>query len=273
MSITFGDTPWLMLKSHTPIFALTVASHHRLASSLTQQCRQVFIVALLSHLALTIVVGQGKTQSVKQPAEVVEAYRVCEQFQKVLSQDLDFNSAFEATFTKNKIRQKAIAIKDGEFGDFDFANIDDQTLINAYKARMQLLYLMFPLASPSDNEEAIFFPPHIKAMFARKGPDTAAEFAAFTSQIEKDTKDFRSHLDKLAAQYPSVTERIRKFKSDLSTGDFLPPKSRVVEPMKYDGGGTVLSKNEPYYQIEGYTVVREGGEMKIAGIKFFTRMF
>ena len=141
MSITFGDTPWLMLKSHTPIFALTVASHHRLASSLTQQCRQVFIVALLSHLALTLVVGQ-ETQSVKQPAEVVEAYRVCEQFQKVLSQDLDFNAAFETTFTKNKTRQKAIAIKDGEFGDFDFANIDGQTLINAYKARMQLLYLM-----------------------------------------------------------------------------------------------------------------------------------
>jgi hypothetical protein len=35
--------------------------------------------------------------------------------------------------------------------------------------------------------------------------------------------------------------------------------------MKYDGVEP-LSKNEPYYQIEGYTVVREGGEMKIAGI-------
>jgi len=132
---------------------------------------------------------------------------------------------------------------------------------------------MFPLASPSDNEEAIFFPPHIRSMFTRKEPDTAAEFAAFASQIDKDTTDFRSHLDNLAAKYPSVAERIRKFKSDLITGDFQPPKFRVVEPMKYDGGGTVLSKDESYYQIEGYTVVREGNEMKIAGIKFFTRLF
>jgi len=271
--MTFSDTPWSMLRSNKPTFAPPVPSRHRLASSLIQLFRQVFIVALVLHVLLTIVVGQDKTQSVKQPTEVVEAYRVCEQFQRVLSQNLDFNSAFEATFTTNKARQRAIAIKDGEFGELELANIDDQTLINAYKSRMQLLYLMFPLASPGDNEEAIFFPPHIKAMFTRKGPGTAAEFAAFASQIDKDTKEFRSHLDNLAAKYPSVAERIRKFKSDLITGDFQPPKSRVVEPLKYDEGGTVLSKNESYYQIEGFTVVREGGEMKIAGIKFFTRMF
>jgi len=235
--------------------------------------RQDGFVALLVLALFTISMGQQNPQPVKQPEEVVQAYHVCEKFQKVLSQNLDFNTAFEATFTTNKGRQRAIAIKDGEFGELDFANIDDQMLISAYKSRMQLLYLMLPLASPSDNEEAIFFPPHIKAMFTRKGPDTAAEFAAFASQIDKDTKDFRSHLDNLAAKYPSVAERIRKFKSDLITGDFLPPKSRVVEPMKYDEGGAVLSKNESYYQIEGYTVVREGGEMKIAGIKFFTRLF
>ena len=234
---------------------------------------QVVIVILTTPALFTISIRQQGARPVKQTEEVVQAYRVCEQFQKVLSHNLDFNAAFEATFTKNKTRQRAIAIKDGEFGDLEYANVEDQTLINAYKARMQLLYLMFPLASPGDNEEAIFFPPHIKAMFTRKGPDTAAEFAAFASQVDKDTKDFRSHLDNLAAKYPSVAERIRKFKSDLVTGDFLPPKSRVVEAMKYDGGGTVLSKDESYYQIEGYTVVREGGEMKIAGIKFFTRMF
>jgi hypothetical protein len=235
--------------------------------------RQFVIAALVTPVLFTISIGQQEARPVKQPEEVVKAYRVCEQFQRVLSQNLDFNAAFEATFTTNKARQRAIAIKDGEFGDLDFANIDDQTLINAYKARMQLLYLMFPLASPGDNEEPIFFPPHIKAMFTRKAPDTAAEFAGFASQIDKDTKDFRSHLDKLAAKYPSVAERIRKFKTDLTTGDFQPPKSRVVEPMKYDGGGTVLSKDESYYQVEGYTVVREGDEMKIAEIKFFTRLF
>ena len=235
--------------------------------------RQVVIVMLVTPALFAIPTGQQGARPVKQSAEVVQAYRVCEQFQKVLSQNLDFNAAFEATFTKNKTRQRAIAIKDGEFGNIDFASIQDQTLINAYKARMQLLYLMFPLASPGDNEQTLFFPPHIKAMFTRKGPDTTAEFAAFASQIDRDTKDFRLHLDNLAARYPSVAERIRKFKSDLISGDFGPPKLSIVEPMKYDGGGTVLTKNESYYQIEGYTVVPEGGELKIVGIKFFTRMF
>lgn len=208
----------------------------------------------------------------KQPVEVVKAYFVCEQFQKILSQNFDFTAAFEATFTQNKARQRAIAIKDGEFGDIDFATVDDQTLINAYKTRMQLVYLMLPLASPSDAEEAILFPPHVKAIFMRKGPDTARGFASFASQLERDTTNFRSHLYGLTAKYASVAERIRKFKSDLVTGDFRPPNSTRVKPLKYDGAGDVLRKGERYYQIEGYTIVREGGEMKIAGIKFFTRL-
>lgn len=228
---------------------------------------------LLSAVILTTSMGQHKARPVKQPAEVVKAYRVCEQFQKTLSQNLDFNAAFDATFTSNKARQKAIAIKDGEFGDIDFDAVDDKTLINAYKSRMQLVYLMLPLASPSDAEEAIFFPPHIKAMFTRKEPDSAQEFASFASQLERDVTDFRSHLSGLIAKYPSVAERIRKFKTDMLTGDFRPPKSTIVRPLKYAGGGDVLRKGESYYQIEGYTVVREAAQMKIAGIRFFTRLF
>jgi len=210
---------------------------------------------------------------VKQPPAVVKAFRVCELFQKTLSQNLDFNAAFEVSFTRNKARQRALAIKEGEFGDIDFSTIDDETLINAYKNRMQLVYLMLPLGSPSDTEEAIFFPPHIKAMFTRKGPTSSQEFGSFASQIVCDVKDFRTHLDNLTARYPSVADRIRKFKSDLITGDFRPPKSTIVQPLKYEGSGNVLSKGESYYQIEGYTVVREGAEMKIAGLKFFTRLF
>ena len=209
----------------------------------------------------------------KQAAEVVKAYRVCEQFQKILSQNLDFNAAFEQTFTGNTKRQRAIAIKDGEFEGTDFATVDDQTLIKAYKSRMQLVYLMLPLASPSDEEEVIFFPVNIKAMFTRKAPGSAQEFASFASQLERDASDFRSHLDDLTTKYPSVAERIRKFKSALIAGDFRPPKSTLVKPMKYDGGGQVLTQGESYYQIEGYTVVREGDEMRIAGIRFFTRLF
>jgi len=234
---------------------------------------RVLSSALVSIVIFPTSIGQQRTRRIKQPAAVVKAYRVCEEFQKTLSQNLDFNAAFEATFTSNKARQRAIAIKDGEFGDIDFATINDQTLINAYKSRMQLVYLMLPLASPSDEEEAIFFPPDIKAMFTRKGPGSAQDFALFASQLERDATDFRSHLENLKAKYPSVSERIREFKSELISGDFRPPKSTLVKPLKYDGGGQVLTKGESYYQIEGYTVVREGGELKLAGIKFFTRLF
>jgi len=229
--------------------------------------------ALVSIVILPTSMGQQRARPIKQPAAVIKAYRVCEEFQRILSQNLDFNAAFEATFTSNKARQRAIAIKDGEFGDVDFATVDDQTLVNAYKSRMQIVYLMFPLASPSDEEEAIFFPPNIKAIFTRKGPDSAQEFGSFASQLERDVRDFRSHLDNLLAKYPSVDDRIRKFKSELISGDFRPPKSRLVKPLKYDGGEQVLTKDESYYEIEGYTVVREGGEMRLAGIKFFTRLF
>ena len=228
---------------------------------------------LVSIVIPTISLGQQQARPVKQPAAVIKAYRVCEEFQKTLSQNLDFNAAFEATFTSNKARQRAIAIKDGEFGDIDFATVDDQALINAYKSRMQIVYLMLPLASPSDEEEAIFFPPNIKAIFTRKGPGSPQEFASFASELERDARDFRSHLDNLKAKYPSVDDRIRKFKSELVSGDFRPPQSTLVKPLKYDGGGQILTKGESYYQIEGYTVVREGGQMRIAGIKFFTRLF
>ena len=234
--------------------------------------KPILSLVILTALCATAL-GQRQSQTVKQPPEVIQAYRVCEQFQRILSQNLDFNAAFDSTFTTNTKRQRAIAIKDGEFDDTDFSNIDDETLINAYKSRMQLIYLMFPLASPSDNEESLFFPPQIKAMFNRKGPGNPSDFPAFTAQLERDAKDFRAHLDNLAAKYPSVAERVRKFKSDLVTGDFAPPKNSLVQPLKYSGGGSVLSTNEPYYQIEGYTVVRENGQMKIAGIRFFTRLF
>ena len=92
-------------------------------------------------------------------------------------------------------------------------------------------------------------------------------------ELERDARDFRTHLDKLAANYPDVAQRVKKFKSDLVTGDFAPPKTSTVKPLKYYGRGVVLSTGESYYQIEGYTVVRENGQMKIAGIRFFTRLF
>src|ERR1044071_10202919 len=87
------------------------------------------------------------SQRVRQPREAVEAYRVCQQFQRLLADTLDFDHAFEATFTRNAARRREIAITEGEFGDLDLSYIDNATLIDAFKSRMQLLYLMLPLAS------------------------------------------------------------------------------------------------------------------------------
>jgi hypothetical protein len=234
---------------------------------------KVVFILLITMAWTPSTLGQPKSKTVKQPPEVIEAYGVCEKFQKILSQNLDFKAAFDSTFTTNKKRQRAIGIKDGEFDIDDYASIDDRTLIDAYKSRMQLMYLMFPLMSPSDEEARIFFPPQIKAMFTRKAPSNPHEFGEFALQLDRDARDFRTHLDMLAAKYPDVAERVRKFKSDLVTGDFSPPKTSIVKPLKYYGGGDVLSTEESYYQIEGYTVVRENGQMKIAGIRFFTRLF
>ena len=99
------------------------------------------------------------SQRVRQPREVVEAYRVCQQFQRLMADTLDFDHAFKATFTRNAARRREIAIYEGEFGGLDFSRVDTATLIDAFKSRMQILYLMLPLASPNNKEEEeLFFP-------------------------------------------------------------------------------------------------------------------
>src|SRR6185436_4234877 len=128
----------------------------------------------------SLLVGPATAQRVRQPREVIDAYRVCRRFQTLLAEDLDFDRAFEATFTKNASRRREIAIYEGEFGDIDLATVGDATLITAFKARMEIIYLMLPLASPDSNEEqALFFPPPIKAIFERKPPPTADEFGTY----------------------------------------------------------------------------------------------
>jgi hypothetical protein len=98
----------------------------------------VVFSSLISLVIVTISTAQHKSRPVKQPAEVVKAYRVCEQFQKALSHNFDFHEAFEATFTPKRARQRAIAIKDGEFGNIDFSNVEDQTLIRIKYRRILL---------------------------------------------------------------------------------------------------------------------------------------
>jgi hypothetical protein len=226
---------------------------------------------LFAGILCAVFVGPAVAQRVRQPRDVIEGYRVCRQFQTLLAEDLDFGRAFEATFTKDTKRRREIAIYEGEFGPLDLAKVDDATLLKAFKARMQIVYLMLPLASPdSDAEQVLFFPPAIKAIFDRKPPSTPEDFASYALQLQQDAVAFRAHLDRLAAQNQRVAERIRKFKLDLLQMPEL-PASRV-EPLTSYSKGQVLGPDEKYYQIGDYAVIREGREMKIIGIRFF-RLF
>jgi len=190
-----------------------------------------------------------------------------------MGQDLNFGKAYEATFIESKASRRAIAIADGEFGDLDFAKIDDESLIKAYKLRMQLFYLMLPLAGPSDKEESVFFPPEIKAMLKRNAPTDTRQFAAYVSQLERDVTRFRAHLYQLAARDPAVAERISKFKSEMVATRIEPPSDHKIEPSLGHIAAGVLAKDEPHYEINNYLVAREQGKMRIVGIRFFNRLF
>lgn len=219
-----------------------------------------------------VLLGPAAAQRVRQPREVIDAYRVCRQFQTLLAQDLNFDRAFEATFTKNAHRRREIAIYEGDFADLHLKKIDDVTLLQAFKARMQIVYLMLPLASPDSNEdEALFFPPAIKAIFERRPPQTSEEFPAYAQQLQRDATVLRAHLNQLASRYPRVAERVRQFKQDLLQMSKLP--ATKVEPATSYSKGHVLEPDEKYYQIGDYAVIREGTQMKIIGIRFFSRLF
>ena len=123
--------------------------------------RQISLSLFVAGALLSSAESSVLPLQVKQTPEVVEAYRVCASFAHLLGENLDFDRAYEATFTGNPAQRRAIAIADGEFGDVDFAKIDDELLIKAYKLRMQNIYLMLPLAGPSDMEASLFFPPDI----------------------------------------------------------------------------------------------------------------
>jgi geranylgeranyl reductase family protein len=227
----------------------------------------LIVVALFATLAT-----HALAQKAKKPREVIAAYQVCNRFQQLLAPDLDFDRAFEATFTTDPARRRQIAISEGEFGNVDLTKVDDATVVSAYKSRMQILYLMLPLASPDSNEqEQEFFPPPIKAIFERKGPDSPKEFGSFAAQLKRDASDLRSHLNQLASRDPEVAERLRKFKSDLSKA--TPPPKQTVKPLTAYSRGNVLPLNQEYYQIGDYAVIRERGQMKIIGIRFFSRLF
>jgi len=223
---------------------------------------------LLVLVCVPTVFSQTSSARVRQRKEAIDAYRVCNRFQSLLAENIDFGRAFEATFTKNAARRREIAITEGEFDGDSLANVDNATLVDAFKNRMQLLFLMMPLFSPDSNEEeATFFPPKIKAIVKRKAPESANEFGSYAMQLRRDVIDFRAHLDQLAQRYPNVATRISDFKKGLSKR--IEPPGHAVKPLTAYSRGRVLGLKEKYYQIGDYAVIREGGQMKIIGIRFF----
>jgi hypothetical protein len=207
---------------------------------------------------------------VKQSPEVIEVYQVLREYQQILSADLDFGRAFEATFTKNVKRQRAIAIADGEFGnEEDLKDVSDELLIKAYRQRMQIFYLMLALAGAGKTDSIIPLPPEIETIVRRDSPADAREFPAFVSQLEEDIAFLRSFIERASKENPAFAKSIEEFKSEK----FEPPVDYKVTPTRGYYRGKVLCGDENFYEINGYSLIREQGKMKIIGIRFFTKLF
>jgi len=217
--------------------------------------------------------GVSNPRRMEQSPEVLEAYRLCNTFQRVMAEDLDFDRAYEATFPKGRTLRRAIAIAEGEFGLEDYSSVDDELLIRAYKLRMQIFYLLLPLAGPSDEEEKLFFPPKMRELLERRPPAEPVEFPAFVRQLEKDATVFRNHVRRLSANNHSVVDRINQFKSVELSANLTPPADHIVESGLGYYRTAVLGSDVPYYQIGCFVVALENGQMRIFDIKFFTRLF
>jgi hypothetical protein len=236
-------------------------------------CIGILLSVLFISARTTVSQNLKTTTKLEQPAEVVEAYAVCREFQHLLAENLAFDRAYEATFVKDVSRRRAIAISDGEFGNQKFEELDSDLLIKAYKLRMQLFYLMLPLANPDDTEAGLFFPAEFKAILKREPAVGKEEFQMYVQQLEQDVAKFRAHLDRLADNYPSVAERVRSFKAEASSAKFDPPTDRIVKTQNEYFGNGQMEKGDPYYEINSYRVVNEDGKMRIVGLRFFTRLF
>ncbi len=217
--------------------------------------------------------AQRKPKPVKQPSEVIEAYQVASEFRRLFAEDFNFERAYEATFTQDPARRRAIAIAESHLGSVSGEAADDATLITIYKNQIQIFFLLLPLANPTDEVEALLLlPPEIREIFDRKRPDTPEQLPAYAAQLTRDVEQLRAHINQLALQHASFANLIRKIKEELFLKKLEPP-DEVVKPLTSYSRGRVLRPDEEYYQIEDYVVIREGGEMKIAGIRLFYRMF
>ena len=223
-------------------------------------------------LLIVAVFANAYGQSVKQPREVIEAYRVCEEFQRLFAEDLDFDRAFEATFTKDPRRRRELAIAESELGHIaDLDRIDDATLIGIYKNQSQLLFpLLILIDAKSHIARSVLLPPHIEAIYDRgrvKAKD-AQGLRDYAEQLKRDVIDVRSHIDQLVTNYPAFALRVQEFKKAFLRE--LKPPDHVLKPLTAYSKGKVLDLKEEYYQIKEYSVIREKGEMKIVGMRWFS---
>jgi geranylgeranyl reductase family protein len=228
----------------------------------------LFVVASLllfmsAHLSTS---AQSRAQRVTQQSkEVVEAYRVCSRFQELFATDLDFDTAFEATFTKDPKRRREIAISEGDFGKADVSKADDATLISAYKSRMQIAFLTLLVLDPDAKK----FPPELESVYDHGTPSSPDELPAYAQQLKDNAAKLRAYVMTQAAQDPKAAERLQLLKSVLAK-PLSVPTNYVVKPLTAYSTGRVLDAKEEYYKIDSYSVIREDSQMRIIGIRFFT---
>ena len=236
-----------------------------LKKKLAKSALRPLLFVTISLLLLISAQSQARGQRVKQPQEVIDAYRVCNRFQELFVANLDFESAFEATWVKDPKRRREIALAEGQFGEVDLTSVDDATLISAYKSQMQMAFLVLLVLDPDEKKPS----PQLGAILERNYPSSAAEFPAFAQQLKRNAADLRSYLDDLVARDPKAAEQLREFKASLSK-PIQVPTSYLVQPLTHYSRGRVLGLKEEYYQIGSFYVTREGPEMKIIGFRFFT---
>jgi len=185
----------------------------------------------------------------------------------MLAEDLNFDRAFEATFVRDPVRRRAIAVAELEFSREDLAQIDDATLIGLYKDATQLFILMLPVVFVvHEDEKAEVLTPSIEAIFDRKAPQDPGRIREFASQLKRDVEEVRAHIEKVAARNPAIAKAIQEYKSNLSKPIELP--NGVVKRLTAYGKGNVLRVEEPYYQIDDCALIREDGKMKMIGYTF-----